>query len=66
MEIWQFQQHNEEREMLLNGIELETLLDRLFEDDDVLNPEDVIVLKRQVHPPAVCGDCCTYNYSAYA
>ena len=50
--------------MILYGPEnLEKLLESLFEDDDELD-EDIVVLGRPV-PFILSPECCSYNYTGY-
>ena len=45
-----------------NGIELEKLLETLFEH----NEEDITVLKIGIFPPNIFSSCCTYNYGGFS
>jgi len=48
------------------GIELEKLLETLFEDDDDSTSNDVTVLRDRISPFEVLLACCTYNYASYS
>jgi len=51
--------------MLPNGMKLEKLLKRLFEDDDESDLEDIVVLGRRIRPLEIRSECCTYSYATY-
>ena len=52
--------------MLPDGMKLEKLLEKLFEDDDEsMTAEDVVVLERHILPKPFTVSCCTYNYAIY-
>ena len=46
------------------GDNLEKLLETMFEGDDELT-SDFIVLKKRPHPPRIFAACCTYSYTGY-
>jgi len=52
--------------MLPDGIDLEKLLECLFEDNEDPDAEEIIVLKNRIFPPKTSSSCCSYNYTAYA
>ena len=44
---------------------LEGLLENLFQDDDILNEDEIAVLRRGIQPSVTLSNCCTYNYTGY-
>ena len=46
------------------GINLEMLMEMLFEDDSE-SPEDIVILEDGSCPTITMGNCCTYSYAAY-
>ncbi len=47
-----------------DGKNLETLLEKLFDEDDELTSEGVSIMKKPVLPWPL-GNCCSYNYAGF-
>jgi hypothetical protein len=50
---------------MMDKIDLDGLLGKLFSFDDFSIPDGVEVIRWRIKPSALFSECCTYNYGSY-